>query len=148
MSATNPGSVLAGKDSLLYIKRAVDNDYLMVACQVDYTFTETKAVTSDTTKCGISKAFAPKDAKLTMSGEARTDIAEADDALSYDELSALIDSDDSFSAKITDPNNKIYIEGDVKIQECVLTASAEGNVKFTANFEYTDPGSIDKTATT
>lgn len=146
MSETNPGSKIAGKDSLLYIKRTDDTDYLMVACQVDYTFTESKAVTTDTTKCGVSKSFAPKDAKLTLNGEARTDIVEADNALSYNELSALMDTDDAFSAKIVDVNQAIYIEGDAKLQQCELTASAEGNAKFSANFEYTDPGSIVKTA--
>lgn len=148
MSATNPGTVIAGKSSLLYIKRSTDADYLMVACQVDYTFTESKAATTNTTKCGISKSFAPKDAKLTLNGEARVDIQPADEALSYNELSELMDTDDSFSAKIVDPNDKIYITGDVKLQQLELNATAEGNVKFTANFEYTDPGSIDKTATT
>lgn len=148
MNETNPGANISGVDSLLYIKRSTDTDYLLVACQVDYDFQEDRAVSKNTTKCGISKNFAPKDATLSLNGEARVDIAVGDEALSYNELSELMDTNEVFSGKIVDPNEKIYIKGDMKLQKLGLTSNSTEAVKFTANFEYTDPGAIDKTPTT
>jgi hypothetical protein len=148
MSATDPGKNINGKELQMYFKRDADPDYLLGACNVDLSFTMSAAVTPNTTKCGVSKSFAPVDAKATFNGEARVDIDPADDALSYNDLVTLQQDGTAFMVKIVDPNDKIYIVGQAQFSEVALTANSTEAVKFTANLEYLAPGEIDFTPTT
>src|SRR5690606_23680754 len=143
------GTSMSGKDLLWRIKRSGDSDYLLVACRVDMTFTLTRNVTPEETKCGVSKAFGPLDGNATINGEARFDIDPGDNAISYNELQTLLVNDTAFSSRISDTNNNVYIEGDSKLAQLELTSDATGaSVKFSANLEFTDPASLDFTPTT
>jgi len=142
MSQTNPGTNISGKNLLLFIQRSGDASYLLAACQVDLQFTMSQAVNAETTKCGVTKNFAPVDAKATMNAEARVDIAEGDDAISWNDFVTMQQNETQFSAKIVDPDGKIYIEGDAKLAQAELTADATTSVKFSANLEYLEPAAI------
>lgn len=142
------GTPLEGKNLLWRIKRSADTDYMLVACQVDLTFPLSRDVTTEKTKCGVSKSFSELDGKATINGVAMFDIAEADDAVSYNELRALIVAGDSFSSKFSDEDNNIYAVGDTKLQQLELSADSDTNAKFTANIEFTDPSDIEFEQTT
>lgn len=148
------GKTISGKDLLMYIKRSTDVDYLLAACQVDLTFTMSQDVSKETTKCGTSKSFAPVDANASINAEARVDIDEGDEALSWNDILNMQKNETQFSAAIfdkrEDPDNpgefllgdKIYITGDAKFAQVELTADSTTSVKFSANIEYLEPGDI------
>lgn len=143
------GKTINGKDLLLFIKRDSDLDYMLAACQVDLTFTMTRDVSSETTKCGTSKSFGPLNATASFNGEARVDIDPGDDAISWNEVSAIIKNESevsvkivSFNPNIPDINDKIYIEGDAKLSQAEITADSTTAVKFSSNIEFTDPESV------
>lgn len=142
------GTPLAGKNLLWSIKRTADTGYMLVACQVDLSFPLTRDVNKDSTKCGVFKATGPLDAKGTINGVAMFDIDEADDAVSYNELAALITADTQFSSKFTDTDGNVYVEGDTKIASLELTADDTTNAKFACSIEFMDPASLDFTPTT
>lgn len=139
---TDYGTPLAGKDSLVYIKRTTDTQYMLLACQVDYTFTLSQAVTSNSSKCGIVKSFAPVDGKLTVNGEARTGISPTDNALSFNDIAALQMSGDQFSVQLTDPSKLITLNGMAAFSKVDITANEKEVVKFSADFEFMEPGAI------
>jgi len=143
------GKTISGKDLLLFIKRSDDPDYMLAACQVDLTFTMSQDVSKETTKCGVSKSFAPVDAKATINAEARVDIDPSDDAISWNEILDMQKNETEFSAAIYNVNvndstldKLIYIEGDAKFAQVELTGDSTTSVKFSANLEYLDPASI------
>lgn len=142
------GTPIGPSELVWRIKRAADTDYMLVACQVDVSVPLTRDVNTEQTKCGVFKSTGPLDAKGTINGMAMFDIDEADDALSYNELRALIVADDVFSSKFSDTDGKVYIEGDTKISNLELTSDSTTNAKFACSIEFMDPSSLDFTPTT
>lgn len=142
------GTPMDGKNLLWSIKRSADDGYMLVACQVDLSFPLSRTSTSDNTKCGVFKSNGPLDAKGTINGIAMFDIDDADDAISYNELRALIVSDAEFSSVFSDSEGRVYAEGDAKITDLELTGDSTTNAKFSCNIEFSDPASMDFTPTT
>lgn len=143
------GKTISGKDLLLFIQRDGDTDFMLAACQVDLTFTMTQDVSKETTKCGVSKSFAPVDATASINAEARTDIDPGDDAISWNEILEMQKNETPFTAAIFNQNaddptqdKAIYIEGEARFSQVELTADSTTSVKFSANLEYLNPEDI------
>lgn len=148
------GKTINGKDLLLFIKRSTDTDYMLAACQVDLTFTMSQDVSTETTKCGTSKSFAPVNATASINAEARVDIDAGDDAISWNDIVTMQKDETEFTCAIFNQTSgsvaekTIYIEGAAKLSQVELTADATTSVKFSANIEFLSPSDISFEETT
>src|SRR5699024_501910 len=143
------GNTVSGKDLLLAVKRDGDSEYMTLVCQVDLTYTKSRDSNDETTKCGVVSTNGELTATGNVSGKVITGIQPADNAISADELEALIDADDEFSVKFANSDDSFYREATkVSLTNFEMSGGAEEDVGFTIDIKFLEPDNIIQAPTT
>ena len=143
------GNTVSGKDLLLAVKRESDSEYMTLICQVDLTYTKSRDSNDETTKCGVISTNGEMTATGNVSGKVITGITPSDNAISADELEALIDADSEFSVKFANTDDSFYREADkVSLTNFEVSGGAEEALGFTIDIKFLEPDSILQAPTT